>query len=157
MARKAKVFAALSAALIGFLVIFIDRTLKDIALSLAGEGFFGAWQLAGFVPSRNPGIAFGISWFPNAAVIAITLALLAAVSFFLAKNIHRARVALALSQAFIIGGGISNLVDRIVLGEVIDYIYIRWYSNFNIADAAIVLGSIGWLLLSARKNAKVRA
>ena len=47
--------------------------------------------------------------------------------------------------SLIIGGGTSNLIDRIVRGYVVDYIDINQifsYPIFNIADISIVLGSI---------------
>lgn len=64
---------------------------------------------------------------------------------------------LAVALALIIGGAIGNLIDRILYGHVIDFIqlyYARWYwPAFNIADSAITMGAILWLmdsLLSSR-------
>lgn len=50
----------------------------------------------------------------------------------------------AISLCLILGGGVGNLIDRIYLGHVIDYIQIwlgtyRW-PTFNVADAAISIG-----------------
>lgn len=51
---------------------------------------------------------------------------------------------LNLGTAFIVSGAISNLSDRVRFGFVIDYFFIGWATSavFNIADIAILLGSI---------------
>lgn len=55
-------------------------------------------------------------------------------------------------------GGISNLIDRIYRGYVVDYIDINQvfsYPIFNIADISIVLGTIGfimYILIENRRN-----
>ena len=49
----------------------------------------------------------------------------------------------------IIGGGVSNLIDRLVRGGVIDGWGIRGLPRFNLADVAIITGSL-WLVI-ARK------
>ncbi|HCC01015.1 MAG TPA: signal peptidase II [Ruminococcaceae bacterium] len=47
-----------------------------------------------------------------------------------------------IALAFVIGGGIGNLIDRIFYGEVIDFIYIAilHFAVFNLADAFVVIG-----------------
>ena len=59
---------------------------------------------------------------------------------------HDARVQLAL--ALIIGGALGNVIDRIWLGKVIDFILVYWapwnyyYPAFNVADSAITIGAV---------------
>ncbi len=53
---------------------------------------------------------------------------------------------LPLAIALILGGAVGNLIDRVVLGYVVDFIHV-YYNNshfpaFNIADSAITLGTI---------------
>ncbi|SKZ09917.1 lipoprotein signal peptidase [Mycobacteroides abscessus subsp. abscessus] len=53
---------------------------------------------------------------------------------------------LPLAIALILGGAIGNLIDRVSLGYVVDFIHV-YYNNshfpaFNIADSAITLGTI---------------
>ena len=58
-------------------------------------------------------------------------------------------IILQLALALIVGGGIGNLIDRIYLGYVIDFVRfpISWFSySFNIADCAVCLGC-GFLIL----------
>jgi len=44
--------------------------------------------------------------------------------------------------ALIIGGAIGNLIDRIVIGKVKDFIDFRVWPAFNIADSAISIGAV---------------
>ena len=58
--------------------------------------------------------------------------------------------------AFVIGGGIGNLIDRIFYGSVTDFFQIRLgifrTGIFNMADVAVTLGVILILALSLRKK-----
>ena len=59
---------------------------------------------------------------------------------------------MAVPLGLILGGGVGNLIDRVALGYVVDFIswhYEEWYwPAFNVADAAISLGAAGWLWLA---------
>jgi signal peptidase II len=68
----------------------------------------------------------------------------------LAWRSHRLHWQAKVGLAFILGGALSNLVDRIRLGRVVDFLdfYVgsyHWYT-FNLADSAIVVGA-GFLIL----------
>lgn len=58
----------------------------------------------------------------------------------------------ALSIGLIIGGALGNVIDRLLYGAVADFFYFNygewWFPAFNIADAAITLGAIGFILRS---------
>lgn len=54
---------------------------------------------------------------------------------------------LAISLAFILGGALGNLYDRVMLGYVVDFICAHWQTDyyfpaFNIADSAITVGAV---------------
>ncbi|PTQ67676.1 signal peptidase II [Pseudomonas sp. GV071] len=54
---------------------------------------------------------------------------------------------LAIALALVLGGALGNLYDRIVLGHVIDFIFVHWkdvwrFPAFNIADSAISVGAV---------------
>lgn len=70
-------------------------------------------------------------------------------------------IVLPMALALILGGAVGNLIDRIDLGHVIDFIHVYWNDShfpiFNIADCAITLGAIlllvdSFFLESKRKN-----
>ncbi len=60
----------------------------------------------------------------------------------------------ALPFSLVIGGALGNLIDRIRLGHVIDFIQWYWrdhyWPTFNVADSAIVAGAIALLLFGMR-------
>lgn len=110
------------------------------------ENFFDITYL------RNQGAAFGI--FANNAFrvpFFITVSSLAAVGilWYLRRVGERQRLH-TLALALIFSGALGNLIDRVRLGEVIDFIYVHWYRHywpaFNVADSAITVG-VGLLLL----------
>jgi len=53
---------------------------------------------------------------------------------------------LAASLALILGGAVGNLIDRLVQGYVVDFIFVHWgehyFPAFNVADSAITVGAI---------------
>ncbi|MEE9525570.1 MAG: signal peptidase II [Candidatus Woesearchaeota archaeon] len=59
-----------------------------------------------------------------------------------------------LSIAAILGGAIGNLIDRIKLGYVIDFIDFKIWPAFNIADMAIVIGVISIAIFIIKKEIK---
>lgn len=86
--------------------------------------------------SCNKGIIFGIfsgGIFNSVAPLAVLLFLV----YFLSGEKDRLT---AMSLILIIGGGVSNLLDRIFLGCVRDFISIGFWPSFNIADSAITMG-----------------
>ena len=78
-----------------------------------------------------------------AVIVSIVLAL------WLRRIDAQARV-LATAVALILGGAVGNVIDRLRLGHVIDFIYAHWerhyFPAFNVADSAICIGA-GLLLL----------
>jgi signal peptidase II len=68
------------------------------------------------------------------------------------RNLARGETLTAISLALILGGAIGNLIDRVYLGHVIDYIQV-WLGSypfpaFNIADASISVGAFMLVLSS---------
>ena len=64
---------------------------------------------------------------------------------------------LACSLAFIVGGALGNMIDRIRIGHVIDFVSPHWnnhwFAAFNVADSAITVGA-ALLLLDALKETR---
>jgi len=57
---------------------------------------------------------------------------------------------LACGLALIVGGALGNMIDRLTLGRVVDFIHVHWghayFPAFNIADSAITIGALLLLL-----------
>lgn len=87
----------------------------------------------------NPGAAFGI--LQNKQILSIIAALVAtALILFSYPRIPRHRWPMRLGMALSLGGALGNLVDRVTLGSVIDFIDVGFLPVFNVADSAIVVG-----------------
>jgi signal peptidase II len=104
--------------------------------------------LVNFTHVQNTGAAFG---FLNAAdfpfkglvIAAIATAALIGVGVYSATLAHQ-QLAARVGLALIIGGAAGNLIDRITIGWVIDFVDVYWRSwhfwAFNVADSAITVG-----------------
>jgi signal peptidase II len=93
--------------------------------------------------SRNTGVAFGAlqgGGIVVGALIAISLTVL--VAYF---ALNAATAWLWLPVGLIMGGAFGNVVDRIRLGAVIDFIDPVLWPAFNLADASIVVGVLALL------------
>ena len=105
---------------------------------------------------RNPGAAFSILAEAGGWQRWFFVVLATAVSCFIAVWIWRIRnqgqALLAAGLALVLGGAVGNLVDRISLGYVTDFIQV-WFGNwafpsFNVADAGISVGA-AFLIIDA--------
>jgi signal peptidase II len=95
---------------------------------------------------RNDGIAFGIFTKRLPVVIGLTALALTWMLAYFARSGARHRLT-PVAIGLLLGGSVSNLVDRIRNGYVTDFIYLHWFSAFNAADSFIVVG-VGLLLYS---------
>lgn len=89
---------------------------------------------------QNPGAAFGIFKGYNEILIILTVLIIAGF-IYLYHNYFVNNLILKISFGLIIAGGIGNLIDRIRLGYVIDYLDFRIWPVFNLADMIIVIGT----------------
>ena len=107
-----------------------------------------------FTHVRNTGAAFGLlnaADFPFKTLLigVIAVAALVGVGMYaasLARHEIMARVGLAL----IIGGAAGNLIDRVIIGSVVDFVDVYWQAHhfwaFNVADSAITVGAAVMIL-----------
>lgn len=88
---------------------------------------------------RNSGIAFGLFSDATSIVIVLTAIAVTWMLVFFARSGQRHPV-LPVALGFVLGGSTSNLLDRIRLGHVTDFLDIRYWPAFNLADMFIVVG-----------------
>jgi signal peptidase II len=103
---------------------------------------------------QNTGAAFGLlnaAEFPYKPAIMIgiaAIALVAIAAYGAQLGFHERMARLGLS--LILGGAFGNLIDRAVIGHVVDFVDVYWGEShfwaFNVADAAITVGAILVLL-----------
>jgi signal peptidase II len=88
---------------------------------------------------QNSGIAFGLFASATAAVTVLTALAVAWMLFYFARSGARHPV-LPVALGLLIGGSASNLIDRIRLGHVTDFLDLTYWPAFNLADSFIVVG-----------------
>ena len=135
---------------LGFLAVSAAVVVVDQATKLAVERELALFQSVSVLPVleitrlHNTGAAF--SFLANEAgwqrwlFTALALVVSAALTVWLSRIDRGARV-LACAVALILGGAVGNVIDRLRLGHVIDFIYAHWQQHyfpaFNVADSCI--------------------
>lgn len=109
-------------------------------------------NLLDLIHVQNRGVAFGILNDADMhqgvkAVLTTALAALALLGIgFYARHVHHHEKLARLGLSLILGGAIGNLIDRVRVGYVLDYVDVYWrgwhFWAFNIADASITIGAI---------------
>jgi signal peptidase II len=153
MSRLAEVAIALA-------VIVLDQITKalirhDLRLYESYEIIPG---LASLVHGRNVGMAFGVFSGGGLPAQAVVLAVLSGAVLLLVlvhwRRLAEGPVALRIALALIAGGAIGNLIDRVRLGYVTDFVHVYWGSHqwpdFNVADSAISIGIVLLLIDAVR-------
>ncbi len=95
---------------------------------------------------QNTGIAFGLFADSTTAVIVLTTTAVAAMLVLFGRTAQRHPL-LPVALGLVIGGSIANLIDRVRLGHVTDFLDFDYWPAFNLADTFIVVG-VGLLFAS---------
>jgi signal peptidase II len=88
---------------------------------------------------QNSGIAFGLFAQATGLVIVLTLVAIGWMIVYFSRSGARHPL-LPVAVGLLIGGSVSNLADRIRLGHVTDFLDLRYWPAFNLADSFIVIG-----------------
>jgi signal peptidase II len=152
---------------ISLLVVIVDQATK-----LAIIQWVGLYERIAVTPfinithQENPGAAFSFladadgwqRWFFTLIAIAVS----AIFTVWLWRLRETRQVVLPVGIALVIGGAIGNVLDRVRLGHVVDFIQVLiagWpFPSFNIADSAITVGAalliIDALFLSGKQQSQ---
>ena len=118
------------------------------------DGFFSLTYV------RNTGAAFGIfagsaAVFRRPFLIAVSIVAIGVIVT-MVRRLSTENIGLLTALSFILGGAIGNLIDRVVHGEVIDFLDCYWGSYhwpaFNIADSFITVGVTLTLVILLRSG-----
>jgi signal peptidase II len=106
---------------------------------------------------QNSGIAFGLFASATAVVTVLTAVAVAWMLVFFGRSGSRHPV-LPAALGLLIGGSVSNLVDRVRLGHVTDFLDFDRWPAFNLADTFIVVGVAILLaaLVAAERQPRIR-
>ncbi len=120
--------------------------LLDLASKKAVRALMTPQQSIPIVPNvfhltyvLNPGAAFGLLAYKRTYFIIVTVAVIAFILLY-GKRLAGKSIALQLSLGLVLGGAIGNLVDRVIIGMVTDFLDLRIWPVFNLADSALVIG-----------------
>lgn len=127
------------------LVVILDWvTKKAVSGSMAlYESFPVIKNVFNITYVKNTGASFGMlsgaRWF----FVALTVFLIATIIFYIIENKITSKLFM-LSASFVIGGGIGNLIDRVMTGAVVDFFdfCLINFAIFNVADCFVVVGVI---------------
>ena len=135
--------------LLALVIIILDQLSKHWAVAeLTGQSI----EITSFFNltlAYNKGSAFSFladaggwqRWFFALLSGGVSVALVVWIS-----KLSRAERLLSVALALVLGGALGNLYDRILLGQVVDFLDFHWYGKpfptFNIADSAISIGAV---------------
>ena len=138
-----------------FLVLLISVLALDQATKVWVDSSLRLYQRISIHPDyfhltyiRNSGAAFGLfsdkgEAFRVPFFLAVSTLAIGFIGFFFYKA-RNDQPLLVTALGLVLGGAVGNLIDRVRLGEVIDFIDVHWHHlhwpAFNVADVAIVVG-----------------
>jgi len=137
------------------LVIAADQATKKLAVAFLkdkGQSISIIPDLFSLTYAENRGVAFGLEFAPPIVLLLLTALITALVLAYVFRSKNRTALFLV-PFALITGGGIGNMIDRITLGRVVDFLYFDLYNGhlfgyylslwpiFNVADSAISIGA----------------
>ncbi len=161
--RNRKVVRAVIALAAAVLLLAVDQITKYyVLLGLKPAGSVTViGGLLEFSYVENTGAAFGILKDHMWIVIVVTLAAFTVIPILLFRYRNHTFFSLAAS-ALLLAGGIGNLIDRVRLGFVVDFIHVLFFPYiFNFADCCVTVGAvllvIHVVLLSYRENKPLSA
>lgn len=135
--------------------VFIINNLRDNPITII-KGILR------FTYCENRGVAFSLGNGNVMFFIIINLLIIFGLIFYFEKNRNEFNIFSKIFFTMVIAGGISNLIDRIVRGFVVDFIDINEmirFAIFNVADMYIVVGIFGliisWLFKVYQEKEKV--
>ena len=151
--------------LLSALVVLADQLSKSYITSHYGEfEFTTVLPILDITRMHNVGAAF--SFLATASGwqrwLFISLAVIVSIGIVVwLYRMPRSQGLLACGLALVLGGAIGNVIDRIRLGAVIDFIHFHWdrayFPAFNIADSAITVGAACLILDALLEPKRARA
>ena len=154
--------------MIAWIVIIVALVVVDQVTKLMAVHLLTAGQSVDVIPGivrityvENEGAAFGMFSEHRWIFMVVSTVAILALIFYLWKFRPDSRFA-CMAISLIIAGGIGNMIDRIFLGYVVDFLDFCafpeiWPWVFNFADACVCVGGgilVVWLIVSIVKEAK---
>lgn len=137
---------------VGLTTIMIDQVTKWLVIQ--NLDYRETWVPLGFLEGifdftyiRNTGAAFGMAEnFGN--VFLIIAVLVTSIIVFYYRQLPAGSWPVRISMGLMLGGALGNAIDRLRLGYVVDFFHLHGWPIFNIADSAISVGVVSWLIFT---------
>ena len=157
---KQKTKSNLMLVLIALVVIALDQlTKRAVQQNLAlGESLlvFPPWEFVRIVHWVNTGAAFGMFQGGNAVLIGLTVAITLAILIYY-QTLPEDHLFQRICLALMVGGSIGNLIDRLTLGYVVDFVAIGRFPVFNLADSCVTVSVILLLISTIIEERKAQS
>ena len=157
---KQKTKSNLMLGLIAIVVIALDQlTKRAVQQNLAlGESLlvFPPWEFVRIVHWVNTGAAFGMFQGGNAVLIGLTVAITLAILIYY-QTLPEGHVFQRICLALMVGGSIGNLIDRLTLGYVVDFVAVGRFPVFNLADSCVTVSVILLLISTIIEERKAKS
>lgn len=144
---------------LSFFVVILDQVTKALVVNTVKlSDAIELLPILDIVYLENTGAAFSMlaqaggwqRWFFIILALVVSVALMVWL-----RRIRSEQILLAVGLSLVLGGALGNVIDRVMLGYVVDFIYFHWgphyFPAFNVADTAISIGA-GCVLLDAFKE-----
>ena len=143
-------------------IFFLDRITKIYLINLQADGTdidFYIYPFLNFYLVWNTGIGFGLLSLEINTLYHILTIIITIVNFVLIFFLLKTKGVYSYLFAFIIGGSLGNLFDRVYYYAVPDFIDVHlgsfhWYI-FNVADIFITVGIISFIFTELLKKEKI--
>jgi signal peptidase II len=145
---------------LSFFVVLLDQATKALVINtIKLQGSVVLLPILDLVYLENTGAAFSIlaqaagwqRWFFIALALVVSIVLMVWL-----RRIKPGQTILAIGLSLVLGGALGNVIDRVMHGYVVDFIYFHWndwyFPAFNIADSAISVGAACLLLDAFRES-----
>jgi signal peptidase II len=138
------------------LVVVADQVTKYLVRTQLPPG--ASWEITQWLRPivqithvTNTGVAFGM--FPGLGIVgAAVSAVISVIIIIYQRQIPHEQWPTRLALGLMLGGAIGNLIDRVALGSVVDFVDLnfwplRQFPVFNVADSSVTVGTIVLLVL----------
>ena len=147
---------------IAAVAIVLDQLTKLwIVDSIPNGGSVTVLPVLNIIHTYNPGAAWSMfanaggaqRWVFSGLAVVVSVVLI----YWLRRLQLSAQALLAAGLTLILGGAIGNVIDRLRLGHVVDFVQVHWgnsyFPAFNVADSAISIGAV-FVVLDALREAQ---
>lgn len=132
--------------IVAAVVVVLDQLTKALVISALGPPEAGKTKsvipkLLDIRHDENTGAAFSLFQGRSTTLLLIGLVVLGVLIYYY-RALPQQNPVLRLAVGGVLGGAVGNIIDRIRLGHVTDWIHVTHYPTFNLADSCITVGMI---------------